>query len=213
MKKSWCVTLVFIQCLKYSLHQIENISNRGKWLHPWSACSNKPSCRSLHCLAFRIDMKPLFLRINRIPNVHISEDEEGGKEIELSDDPYDCMRLNVENVPCIVTLCKVRMDHRLLFSSYSLPPVLLQCLFADTTPSQSYTVQCIIGVWLYTLATIRFDSHYWLHDPIQHDSLNVLNKILTMERLHIYYWIINNVHCYEQRFNLVNKMYYSFTIS
>lgn len=47
------------------------------------------------------------LWINRIPKVHISEDEEGGKEIELSDDPYDCMRLEVENVPCIVTLCKV----------------------------------------------------------------------------------------------------------
>lgn len=44
---------------------------------------------------------------NRIPRVHISADEEGGKEIELSDDPYDCMRLNVENMPCIVTLCKV----------------------------------------------------------------------------------------------------------
>lgn len=43
----------------------------------------------------------------RIPRVHISADDEGGKEIELSDDPYDCMRLNVENVPCIVTLCKV----------------------------------------------------------------------------------------------------------
>uniref|UniRef100_A0A3B4YT12 Ribosomal RNA-processing protein 42 n=1 Tax=Seriola lalandi dorsalis TaxID=1841481 RepID=A0A3B4YT12_SERLL len=44
----------------------------------------------------------------KIPRVHISADDEGGKEIELSDDPYDCMRLNVENVPCIVTLCKVR---------------------------------------------------------------------------------------------------------
>lgn len=44
----------------------------------------------------------------RIPRVHISADEEGGKEIELSDDPYDCLRLDVENVPCIVTLCKVR---------------------------------------------------------------------------------------------------------
>lgn len=43
----------------------------------------------------------------RIPRVHISADEEGGKEIELSDDPYDCVRLDVENVPCIVTLCKV----------------------------------------------------------------------------------------------------------
>lgn len=44
----------------------------------------------------------------RIPKVQISEGEEGGKEIELSDDPYDCMRLNVENVPCIVSLCKVQ---------------------------------------------------------------------------------------------------------
>lgn len=44
---------------------------------------------------------------DRIPRVHISADDEGVKEIELSDDPYDCMRLNVENVPCIVTLCKV----------------------------------------------------------------------------------------------------------
>ncbi|MED6236461.1 Exosome complex component RRP42, partial [Ataeniobius toweri] len=42
----------------------------------------------------------------RIPRVHISSDDGGGKEIELSDDPYDCMRLDVENVPCIVTLCK-----------------------------------------------------------------------------------------------------------
>ncbi|XP_060799152.1 exosome complex component RRP42 [Neoarius graeffei] len=47
----------------------------------------------------------------RIPKVHISEDEEGGKEIELSDDPYDCMRLDVENVPCIVTLCKIGHRH------------------------------------------------------------------------------------------------------
>ncbi|XP_016518310.1 exosome complex component RRP42-like [Poecilia formosa] len=47
------------------------------------------------------------LFITKIPRVHISSDEEGRKEIELSDDPYDCMRLDVENVPCIVTLCKV----------------------------------------------------------------------------------------------------------
>ncbi|KAG7262561.1 hypothetical protein CRUP_030123, partial [Coryphaenoides rupestris] len=43
----------------------------------------------------------------KIPKVLISEAEEGGTEIELSDDPYDSVRLNVENVPCIVTLCKV----------------------------------------------------------------------------------------------------------
>ncbi|RXM27336.1 Exosome complex component RRP42 [Acipenser ruthenus] len=47
----------------------------------------------------------------RIPKVQMIEDEEGTKEIELSDDPYDCMRLDVENVPCIVTLCKIGHRH------------------------------------------------------------------------------------------------------
>ncbi|XP_048808096.1 exosome complex component RRP42 isoform X2 [Lagopus muta] len=42
----------------------------------------------------------------RIPKVRVLEDEEGSKEIELSDDPYDCIRLNVDDVPCIVTLNK-----------------------------------------------------------------------------------------------------------
>uniref|UniRef100_A0A672JXU1 Exosome component 7 n=1 Tax=Sinocyclocheilus grahami TaxID=75366 RepID=A0A672JXU1_SINGR len=51
------------------------------------------------------------LRTFVIPKVHLSEDEEGVKEMELSDDPYDCMRLNVENVPCIVTLCKIGHRH------------------------------------------------------------------------------------------------------
>ncbi|OCT75978.1 hypothetical protein XELAEV_18031165mg [Xenopus laevis] len=46
----------------------------------------------------------------RIPKVRVMEDEEGGKDFELSDDPYDCVRLNVVNVPCIVTLS--RMGHR-----------------------------------------------------------------------------------------------------
>lgn len=44
---------------------------------------------------------------SRIPRVRVLEDEEGSKDIELSDDPYDCIRLSVENVPCIITLCKV----------------------------------------------------------------------------------------------------------
>ncbi|RVE67036.1 hypothetical protein OJAV_G00113430 [Oryzias javanicus] len=47
----------------------------------------------------------------KIPRVHVSADEEGGKEVELSDDPFDCVRLNVESVPCIVTLCKVGHRH------------------------------------------------------------------------------------------------------
>ncbi|GCC29572.1 hypothetical protein chiPu_0008015 [Chiloscyllium punctatum] len=48
------------------------------------------------------------LHNTRIPKVRVLEDDEGAKEIELSDDPYDCIRLNVENVPCIVTLSKGR---------------------------------------------------------------------------------------------------------
>uniref|UniRef100_A0A452GTK2 Ribosomal RNA-processing protein 42 n=1 Tax=Gopherus agassizii TaxID=38772 RepID=A0A452GTK2_9SAUR len=44
--------------------------------------------------------------VDWIPKVRVLEDEEGSKEIELSDDPYDCIRLNVENVPCIITLSK-----------------------------------------------------------------------------------------------------------
>uniref|UniRef100_A0A8C3KBX7 Exosome component 7 n=1 Tax=Calidris pygmaea TaxID=425635 RepID=A0A8C3KBX7_9CHAR len=47
----------------------------------------------------------------RIPKVRVLEDEEGSKEIELSDDPYDCIRLNVDNVPCIVTLSKIGYRH------------------------------------------------------------------------------------------------------
>ncbi|XP_012575977.1 PREDICTED: exosome complex component RRP42 isoform X3 [Condylura cristata] len=47
----------------------------------------------------------------RIPRVRVLEDEEGSKDIELSDDPYDCIRLSVEHVPCIVTLCKIGCRH------------------------------------------------------------------------------------------------------
>lgn len=48
---------------------------------------------------------------HRIPKVRVLEDEEGTKEIELSDDPYDCIRLNVDEVPCIVTLSKVSLTN------------------------------------------------------------------------------------------------------
>ncbi|XP_075683190.1 exosome complex component RRP42 [Rhinoderma darwinii] len=47
----------------------------------------------------------------RIPKVRVLEDDEGTKDIELSDDPYDCMRLNVEHVPCIVTLSRIGHRH------------------------------------------------------------------------------------------------------
>ncbi|XP_043920604.1 exosome complex component RRP42 [Protopterus annectens] len=47
----------------------------------------------------------------RIPKVRVLEDDEGSKEIELSDDPFDCIRLNVDNVPCVVTLSKIGHRH------------------------------------------------------------------------------------------------------
>ncbi|XP_044789736.1 exosome complex component RRP42 isoform X5 [Bubalus kerabau] len=49
--------------------------------------------------------------VDWIPRVRVLEDEEGSKDIELSDDPYDCIQLSVENVPCIVTLCKIGYRH------------------------------------------------------------------------------------------------------
>ncbi|KAG8572667.1 hypothetical protein GDO81_012122 [Engystomops pustulosus] len=49
--------------------------------------------------------------VDWIPKVRVLEDDEGSKEIELSDDPYDCMRLNVEHVPCIVTLSRIGHRH------------------------------------------------------------------------------------------------------
>ncbi|XP_041040776.1 exosome complex component RRP42 isoform X5 [Carcharodon carcharias] len=51
------------------------------------------------------------LHNTRIPKVRVLEDDEGSKEIELSDDPYDCIRLNVENVPCVITLSKIGYRH------------------------------------------------------------------------------------------------------
>ena len=43
----------------------------------------------------------------RIPNVTVSM-EEGDVELEISDDPFDCSRLDIKNIPLIVTLNKVR---------------------------------------------------------------------------------------------------------
>lgn len=71
-------------------------------------CSTQSKCRAV--LAPRRPLSPAAPHrhsADRIPKVSISSDDEGAKEIELSDDPYDCMRIDVENVPCMVTLCKV----------------------------------------------------------------------------------------------------------
>lgn len=70
---------------------------------------------------------------DRIPRVHISADDEGVKEIELSDDPYDCMRLNVENVPCIVTLCKVSSRSQTHYNTNT-DVLYIHTAFAPLTP-------------------------------------------------------------------------------
>ena len=43
----------------------------------------------------------------RLPYLTVTMGEKGEAELELSDDPFDCRRLDVTNVPCVVTLNKV----------------------------------------------------------------------------------------------------------
>ena len=44
---------------------------------------------------------------SRIPNLTLTPNEEGEVEIDLSDDPYDYTKVNVEHSPVLVTCCKV----------------------------------------------------------------------------------------------------------
>ena len=46
--------------------------------------------------------------VRRIPNVTVSTDE-GDVELEISDDPHDCRRLDVTSIPITVTMCKVHV--------------------------------------------------------------------------------------------------------
>ncbi|XP_061197232.1 exosome complex component RRP42-like [Saccostrea echinata] len=46
----------------------------------------------------------------RIPKVTVSRDE-GLVELEISDDPYDVQRVEVQSAPCIVTVCKIGHSH------------------------------------------------------------------------------------------------------
>ncbi|KAK2192227.1 hypothetical protein NP493_36g01044 [Ridgeia piscesae] len=47
----------------------------------------------------------------RLPNLTVTMGEKGEAELELSDDPFDCRRLDVTNVPCVVTLNKIGHYH------------------------------------------------------------------------------------------------------
>jgi len=43
----------------------------------------------------------------RIPNLDVTKNEKGEPSLELRDDPFDCMRVDVAAAPCLVTLNKV----------------------------------------------------------------------------------------------------------
>ena len=43
----------------------------------------------------------------RIPNLDVTKNEKGEPCLELRDDPFDCMRVDVTAAPCLVTLNKV----------------------------------------------------------------------------------------------------------
>ncbi|CAN7991705.1 unnamed protein product, partial [Ixodes hexagonus] len=43
----------------------------------------------------------------KIPKVSVTVDENGDPEVEVSGDPFDVEKLNIENVPCFITLSKV----------------------------------------------------------------------------------------------------------
>ncbi|XP_067010285.2 exosome complex exonuclease RRP42 [Anabrus simplex] len=50
------------------------------------------------------------LHNTRVPLVSAAAMDGGQVELQLSDDPFQSQRLNVENAPCLVTLCKIG-DH------------------------------------------------------------------------------------------------------
>ena len=47
------------------------------------------------------------LNSTEIPKITTATLDGGEPDIELSDDPYDCIQLDTSNYPIIVTLCKV----------------------------------------------------------------------------------------------------------
>ena len=48
------------------------------------------------------------LYATQIPSIKVATMDGDQPELELSDDPYDTKRLNTENIPCVVTLMKVK---------------------------------------------------------------------------------------------------------
>ncbi|KAK2153056.1 hypothetical protein LSH36_309g01034 [Paralvinella palmiformis] len=47
----------------------------------------------------------------KIPNLDVTKNEKGEPSLELRDDPFDCMRVDVAAAPCLVTLNKIGYHH------------------------------------------------------------------------------------------------------
>ena len=51
------------------------------------------------------------LYTTEIPTIKVATIDGDQPELELSDDPFDIKRLNIENAPCVVTLLKVNFKN------------------------------------------------------------------------------------------------------
>ncbi|XP_014666299.1 PREDICTED: exosome complex component RRP42-like [Priapulus caudatus] len=51
------------------------------------------------------------LSSTKVPVVKVTSSDGGKPELELSDDPYDSLRINVKHAPCNVTLSKIGHSH------------------------------------------------------------------------------------------------------
>ncbi|XP_068094385.1 exosome complex component RRP42-like [Hyperolius riggenbachi] len=92
------------------LYKLQNVSRVNGAMISCSLLLNGETPRGHHWFFVAL-IKPEKHDKWMIPKVRVLEDDEGTKDIELSDDPYDCMRLSVEGVPCIVTLSKIGHRH------------------------------------------------------------------------------------------------------
>lgn len=51
------------------------------------------------------------LHNTRIPITNLISGEKGMEEVELTDDPHNCWRIDIQNMPCIVTVFKIGNHH------------------------------------------------------------------------------------------------------
>jgi len=47
----------------------------------------------------------------RIPSLTVTPSEQGQAEVDVSDDPFDCKRIDVSRIPCLITLNKIGHHH------------------------------------------------------------------------------------------------------